>query len=329
MHRLRRVLGLAVAAAVVGAGCSLPGRVEGPMELTAVFDDVGDLVSGHSVQVADVRVGSIVGIELTDDFHAEVTMRVKDDLGLPANTVAVLRTTSLLGEKFVELRPPDTGATGTLRDGMKLAETREAPELEFFAEQAVQVLGAVAANDIATLVETGAVGFGGRERELGLLLDELGTISATLADQTGNIVRIIEGLDRTSTSLASADDEFDRLLVNLADTTTLLAENRDVAVDMLRQLTRLAEVQNTEVFEPYLGEVSGQLKQLDSIVQVVHAQRGEVGLLLDWVSQFAVKIPKGIPEPESCGSRDPETDGCISFAQILGWFVVTPLEGGS
>ncbi len=75
-------------------------------ELTATFDDVGDLVTGHSVQVADVRVGSITGIELTDDYQALVTMRIKDDLDLPDNSVAVLRTTSLLGEKFIELRPP-------------------------------------------------------------------------------------------------------------------------------------------------------------------------------------------------------------------------------
>src|SRR5688572_11272080 len=101
---------LTLVAVLVGASaltsCTLPGRVEGPVELTATFTDVGDLVSGHSVQVADVRVGSITGIELTDGFEANVTMRIKDDLDLPDDSVAVLRTTSLLGEKFIELRPP-------------------------------------------------------------------------------------------------------------------------------------------------------------------------------------------------------------------------------
>ena len=320
---------LAAVALVAVSGCSLPGRVEGPVELTALFDDVGDLVSGHSVQVADVRVGSIIGIELTDDFQAKVRMRIKDDLGLPADAVAVLRTTSLLGEKFIELRAPEDGGSGALRDGMQISETQEAPELESFAEQAVQVLGAVAANDLATLIETGAVGFGGREVELGRLLDELGIISATLADQTGNIVRIIDGLDRASATLADADADVDRLLVNLADATQVLADSRGDLIDTVRGLTRLAEVQNTEVFEPYLAEVDQQVKQLDAIVGVVHAQREQVGVLVDWLAQFAVKIPRGIPEPESCAGRNAQTEGCISFAQIFGWFSVSPLEDGT
>lgn len=310
------------------SGCSLPGRVEGPVELTALFDDVGDLVSGHSVQVADVRVGSIVGIELTDDFRARVRMKIKDDLGLPADTIAVLRTTSLLGEKFIELRPPEGGGSGALRDGMEVAQTQEAPELEFFAEQAVQVLGAVVANDLATLIETGAVGFGGRENELGRLLDELGTISATLADQTGNIVRIIDGLDRASATLSEGDADVDRLLVNLAGATEVLADNRTKVVDAVRGLTRLAEIQNTEVFEPYLAEVDQQIKQLDAIVGLVHAQRNQVGVLVDWLAQFTTKIPLGIPEPESCTGRNAQTEGCISFAQVFGWFSVSPLEDG-
>ena len=90
---------LAATVAVAAPGCSLPGRVEGPVQLTATFDDVGDLVTGHSVQVADVRVGSITKIELTDDYRALVTMSVKDGLDLPSDSEAVLRTTSLLGER--------------------------------------------------------------------------------------------------------------------------------------------------------------------------------------------------------------------------------------
>src|SRR3546814_6823664 len=67
----RSALAAAMVAVAAMAGCSLPGQITGPVELTAVFDDVGDLVTGHSVQVADVRVGSITGIELTDDYRAK------------------------------------------------------------------------------------------------------------------------------------------------------------------------------------------------------------------------------------------------------------------
>lgn len=305
-----RALALALVGAVAASGCTLPGRVEGPVELTALFDDVGDLVAGHSVQVADVRVGSITAIELTDDYRAKVTMRVKDGLELPSNSEAVLRTTSLLGEKFIEIRPErdESGeavpAHATLQDGDELARATQAPELEFVAEEAVNLLGGVVSNDLSALIETGSIGFRGRSAELGSVIDSLSVVSATLADQTGNIVRIIDGLDKATATLASGSGQVDQLLVNLADTTQVLADNRELTLQTLRDLTRLAQAQNEIVFQPFRDDMERQIRQLDAILQIVAGQREEVGVLVDWLAEFTRKIPLGVPD---------------DFAQVYGW----------
>ena len=296
-----RLLAVALAAALLAGGCTLPGRVQGPVELTATFEDVGDLVAGHSVQVADVRVGSITRIELTDDYQARVTMKVKDDLALPANSEAVLRTTSLLGEKFIELRPPrdDEGnevpADEILVDGDEIERTLQAPELEFVAEEAVNLLAGVASNDLAPIIETGSVGFAGRAGELGSLIDSLSIVSGTLADQTSNIVAIIDGLDQATATLAGGNDRIDQLFVNLADTTQNLADNRELTLQTLRDLTRLAKAQNEIVFQPFRDDMDRQIKQLDAILAVVVGQREEVGVLIDWLDEFTRKVPTGIP----------------------------------
>ncbi len=320
--RLRLVaLTMGLLASSVGA-CSLPGRVEGPVELTATFDDVGDLVSGHSVQVADVRVGSITGIELTDGFRAKVTMKVKDDLDLPIDSVAVLRTTSLLGEKFIELRPPSEEEDGQPADdcdgdvlvsGCRILSTQQAPELEFVAEEAVQVLGGVVANDLGTLVETGAVGFGGRAAELGSLIDSISTVAASMAGSSQDIVAIIDGLDQATATLASGAGRVDQLLVNLADTTDVLADSREQVLRTLEDLTRLARAQNEIVFEPFREDMERQIDQLDAILATVIDQRGEVAVLVDWLARFVEVTPKGIPE---------------DFAQVYGWFTLTPTDDG-
>ena len=314
MRRLRTALALLVAGAALAAGCSLPGRVEGPVELTATFSDVGDLVSGHSVQVADVRVGSVMGIELTDDYQARVTMSIKDGLDLPADSRAILRTTSLLGEKFIELRPPEGGGSSdVLEDGDVVEDTGQAPELEFVAEEAVEVLAGVAANDLAAMIETGGVGFAGRAVELTGLIEDLATVSGTLADQTQNIVEIIDGLDRATATLAEGDQRVDALLVNLARTTDVLADNRELTLQTLRDLTRLTKAQNDLVFEPYRADVERQVQQLDAILALVAERRGEVATLVDWLARFVVRIPQGVPG---------------DFAQIYGWLVFAPLEPG-
>ena len=318
MRRFATAVVVLLTGALLAAGCALPGETEGPVQLTATFSDVGDLVTGHSVQVADVRVGSITKIQLTKDYKAKVTMKIKDGLHLPADSVAILRTTSLLGEKFIELRPPAGDAAqrskAVLVDGDRVAHTRQAPELEFVAEEAVNVLGAVTANDLATLVQTGGVGFAGRSVELGQLIDSLSGVSHTLAGQTSNIVSIIDGLDKATSTVAASDQQLDALLVNLSKTTQVLSDNRQLTLQTLRDITRLAKAQNTEVFEPYKAKVEAQVRQLDAVLDLVAQRRGELATLADWLVQFVQKTPKGVPE---------------DFAQIYIWLAIAPLEGGT
>ncbi|MGI8663588.1 MAG: MlaD family protein [Acidimicrobiales bacterium] len=317
-----------VALGLTATGCSLPGAVKGPVKVTAEFSDVGDLVVNHSVQVADVRVGSVTKIELTDHYTARVTMEMKE-VALPQDAVAELRTTSLLGEKFISLRPCAPATDGAVcapssaklesGDAIPANRTKEAPELEFVANQAAQLLGGVAVNDIATLVQTGSVAFAGRGPELKGLLSDLSIISTTLADQTGNITSILDGLDQATTALATNDAALDQVLLNLQDTTKVLAANRDQAVSTVQALTRLAQEQNSLVFTPYIDTVNRQIKQLDAILGEVTQGREQVGLLVDWLQQFVYKLPQAI-----ISDGDPKG---TAFAQVYGWFIVCPGAG--
>lgn len=290
VRRLVGLVGLVALVATLLTGCS-----GGSYELTATFDDVGDLVTDHSVQMADVRVGRVTGIELTDDFRAKVTMRVDDSVKVPRESVAVVSKTSLLGEKFIELRPtgePDQGPF--LDDGDDLGLGVEAPELEFVAEQAISLLGSVVATDVATLVETGAAGFGGRRSELTNLITNLATISDTLADHSGDIATIIDGLDRATTSLAGGRGDISALLTNLADTTRVLAEDRDRAVTALRELSRLAGVQN-DLLDRYRADVDRQIGEAEVILAEVAAAHAELSNVVDWLDAFLVALPLGVP----------------------------------
>lgn len=284
--------GILLAAALAGCGGG------GTVTVKATFDDVGDLVKNHSVQFADVRIGHVAGIRLTDDFKAEVTLVVRESAHVPRNSSAYLRTTSLLGEKFIELRPNDTAHPGRgpfLRDGDRIAKTGEAPEIEFVAEQAIGVLGAVTGDDVATLVETGARAFGGRGQELHALIADLSTISAGLASRTNEITAIIDHLDKATSSLAGGSDDLSKLFDNLAKTTTILADNRQRAITALQQLSRLASVQN-EILDRYRGDLDRQLKQINDIVGVAATQTEEIGRVVHWLDRFVSGLPELIPQ---------------------------------
>ena len=156
-RRLKALVAL-VAAALLMTGCSfdvyklpLPGGPDvgsDPITVTAQFRDVLDLVPDSTVKVNDVTVGKITDVELKG-YTAQVTMQLRNDTKLPDNAVATIQQTSLLGEKFVQLAAPATGASPnqlTSGDIIPIARTGQNPEVE-------QVLGA-----LSLLLNGGGVG---------------------------------------------------------------------------------------------------------------------------------------------------------------------------
>ena len=280
----------------------------GTYRVTAIFDDIGDLQSRGSVQVADVRVGRISHIELTSDFKAKVTMNVDKTVRIPESSKALIRTTSLLGEKFVDLRavgdpakPPFIGDSYVYT----AERTGQAPELEFIAEEAVHVLGGVAGDDIATLVQTGAQAFAGRAADLKSLIVNLNSISANLNTHTTDLIKVLDGLNAAAGTLAAGSTDIQTLLSNLATTTQVLADNRQKAIDAIGQLSRLARSQNA-VLDKYLADYDRQVKQVDAILQQVVASKAEVAELLTWLDRFTAGLPNLIQN---------------DFTQVFGWFV--------
>src|SRR5918999_4555966 len=106
--RMRKpaVTALLLVIAVLASACTALGLGSscGGTELIARFEQIGDLVVGANVQSSDVKIGSIQEIEL-DEWTARVSMCLDEGEQVPADVEAVVRTTSLLGEKFVDLRP--------------------------------------------------------------------------------------------------------------------------------------------------------------------------------------------------------------------------------
>ncbi len=94
------------------------------------FRDVLDLVPQSAVKVNDVTVGAVEKVEL-DGWHARVRLRVADSVKLPANAVAELRQTSMLGE-YVALAPTGTAPMGRLGDGDRVPLSRSGrdPQIE-------------------------------------------------------------------------------------------------------------------------------------------------------------------------------------------------------
>lgn len=288
-----RVLAVALAVVAVAALLSACGG-GGSYTLIAFFADSGDLQSRGAVQVADLRVGTIGKISLTPDFQSRVTLHINNSIKIPRDSEAILRTTSLLGERFVELRPLGNPTQGPfLANGGRVPNSVQQPELELVADTAVKLLAAVSASDVQTILATGAQGFGGRGPQLAALITDLNQISGTLAARTAQIGSVIDNLDKATQTLAAGAPDISNLLANLASTTTLLANDRNQAVTALASLTHLAEAADYSLTK-YQSDIDREIKQVDAVTATVVKSLGDLQVLLDWLQRFSVAFPKGI-----------------------------------
>lgn len=254
-----------VLAACTGAP---PGAPTGPMRLTAVFDDVASLRVGNNVVVADVPVGSVVSIELTDDNRARTTVAL-DDLQLPRETIARIGQSSALGDNYVELVRPEGGGCPCLASGDTVERTRTAPQVEAIVGQLGVVLASITGNDLATIVEESAAALSGRGETLNRLFADLEVVADTFADQSRTLTRTIDRLDDLTATLADGDAQVERLLDQAARATRLLADNRQRIVDGLEQLSRVARVSVEESLGQHRETTAQQVRKLRGIVREV------------------------------------------------------------
>jgi phospholipid/cholesterol/gamma-HCH transport system substrate-binding protein len=98
-------------------------------QLKVRFASASGLNAGASVHVAGVPVGRVEGIRVDPvDFNAIVTISVLKDLNLPTDSMASIKTSGLIGDKFILLSP---GADDTnLAEGDLITLTESSVDLE-------------------------------------------------------------------------------------------------------------------------------------------------------------------------------------------------------
>jgi phospholipid/cholesterol/gamma-HCH transport system substrate-binding protein len=98
--------------------------------ITARFDSVSGLKPGARVELAGVEIGTVERIGLSNDSgdQAEVTMKIKDTIKIADDVIASVRTSGIIGDKFIKLKPG--GSDQLLKNGSKIRETESAIDIE-------------------------------------------------------------------------------------------------------------------------------------------------------------------------------------------------------
>jgi phospholipid/cholesterol/gamma-HCH transport system substrate-binding protein len=308
MKRLRLLLGLLLGSVVL-SGCNfdvyalpLPGGTDvgdNPIHVTVQFQDVLDLVPKSTVKVNDVSVGQVTKISLKG-YTASVELELRNDTKLPDNAIAEIRQTSLLGEKFVSLAAPETGASDTpLSDGdvIPLERTGRNPEVEEVLGALSLILNGGGVAQMKTIAEELNKATTGREGDVRSLLSQIDTFSSQLDTNKVQIVDAIDALNRLAVSAHQQEGNIDQALEKLPSALTSIDGQRQDLVRMLQALDQLSDV-GVRVIKASKTATIDSLRQLQPVLNQLAAS-GD-----DFVKAFNVFLT--YPFVDEVVGRDPQ-----------------------
>ncbi|GAT01538.1 MCE family lipoprotein LprN [Mycolicibacterium fortuitum subsp. acetamidolyticum] len=244
------------------------GHGKGSYTVTVQLPDVATLPQNSPVMVDDVTVGSVSGLDAMQrpdgTFYAAVQLSLDGDVKLPANAVARVAQTSLLGSQHVELSEPvDEPPQGQLRQGsnISLAQRGRYPTTEEVLSSLGMVVNKGNLGALQDITDEAYAAVAGRAGSFAELIPRLAELTSSLDQQTNDIIAAADGLNRFASILARSKDNLGRTLDTLPGALKVLNENRSNIVEAFTALRGFAEV-GSRILSETKDDFAADLKDL-------------------------------------------------------------------
>ncbi len=246
-------LAAAACTVLILSGCTFNGLNSLPLPGTvgrgsdaAVYHvelaNVGTLEANSPVMVSDVIVGSVSKMTVRD-WHADVEISVQPHVAIPANAVATVGQTSLLGSMHIALDPPvGQQPTGRLSPGavLGLNHTSTYPSTEQTLSSLSVLVNGGGLGKIGELVHEFNAALDGRQDKIRDLLTRLDNIVGIFADQRDDINASITALNRLSGTLAGQSDVITQALHRIPPALDVLVKERPRITAALQKFGRFS-----------------------------------------------------------------------------------------
>lgn len=308
-------------------GTSMPGET---YRVSATFDDALNLAQGASVKIDGVVVGRVVSITV-EDLKAVVAMDIATDTRIGTTADFRLRTTTALGELFVDVVEDPTVAAGgpVLEEGAAVDPDRSsaAPTVEDTLSAASLFINGGGLSQIQTIVDETNLAIGGREDTVRDVLHRITSTASAVTDMSGDIDAALVAVADASSVLAARQSTIDRALTEIAPAAQVLEQTTASLVDLLTSIDALGSVVVPTIQQtrddvaaivaqagPIFAEVASVEPRLDAGVEQILAfvagmQSGVPGSFLNTHLAFRGSLGIGdlaIVTPSSDGSPLPE-----------------------
>lgn len=296
---VRRVLAVGCSVMLAATGCafnglnSLPlpgatGRGPGADIYHVEIPNVGTMEPNSPVMIDDVVVGS-VNKETVKAWHADVEISVKRDVVVPANAVARVGQTSLLGSMHLELNPPPgQPGSGRLKPGATIPLNRAStyPSTEQTLSSLSVVVNAGGLGQIGDIIHNFSAALSQNPRAVRDLLVRLDRFVGTLDEQRDNLVASIQGLNRFADTLAAQRDVITAALNKIPPALDVLVRERPRIITALDKLRVFSDT-TTRLINDAGADLVKNLQNLEPTIRAL----ADVGPDLDKALAFAPTFP--------------------------------------
>jgi phospholipid/cholesterol/gamma-HCH transport system substrate-binding protein len=281
------------------AGCAfqgvnslpLPGAVGRGGEAQvyrAEIANVSTLEPNSPVMLNDVVVGSVRSMSVKD-WHAEIEFSVESGVVIPANAVASVGQTSLLGSMHLALNPPlGESASGQLPPGSTLPLNRSStyPSTEQTLASLATVVNGGGLGQIGDVIHNFSAALGGNEQEIRELLTRLDDFVGVLDAQRDNIVSTIEGLNRLGATFADQRDVLTEALQKIPPAMDVLIQERPTFTTALQKLGTFSATAHQLVTDSR-EDLVANLRNLEPAMKAL----ADVGPALPAILEYAGHFP--------------------------------------
>lgn len=297
-NAVRRLVAIGCWAALSATGCTyqglnslpLPGAVGRSSDATTYHVEIANVATlepNSPVMLDDAVVGSVSKMSVKD-WHADLEVSVRPDVVVPANAVASVGQTSLLGSMHLALNPP-TGEEpqGRLAPGATIGLNKSStyPSTEQTLSSLSAVVNGGGLGQIGDIIHNFKTALNGREPEVRQLLTRLDNFVGVLDAQSDKITASIESLNRLAATFAGQRDVIDRALKQIPPALDVLIKERPRITTALEKLGTFSETAN-RLANDTQADLIKNLQNLEPTLQALADVGPELDIALSSVTAF-------------------------------------------
>lgn len=288
----------ACCAVLVISGCSygginslpLPGTVGtggDAISYRVQIANVGTLESNSPVMVDDVIVGTVRRMTV-DDWTATVEISVRPDVVVPANAVATVGQTSLLGSMHLALDPPlGVQPEGRLepKSTIPLNRTSTYPSTEQTLSSLSVVVNGGGLTQVGDIVRNFNDAFDGRQGQIRDLFTRMNDVVGLLDGQRDNVIEAISELNRLAQTFAGQRGVLTAALHRIPGALEVLNRQRPQITAALTKLGTFSDTASELINESHADIVSN-LRNLEPTVRALADVGSDLGTGLGYLPTY-------------------------------------------